>query len=133
MPPIPEPLEAEDRGQQILPTISLPVLMQKEGVGQGKANTSRKTVEAVNSASALWTRNKSDITTEQYTEFLQKIISYDQDAPLAWSHNRVRRQHQYAVAGTSQPKAHKTIMEPDKKPASSCMSSACSSWTMPRR
>jgi molecular chaperone HtpG len=44
--------------------------------------------EAVNKASALWSRSKKDITPEQYEEFY-KQLSYDQAAPLAFTHNRV--------------------------------------------
>ena len=44
--------------------------------------------ETVNQAAALWTRAKKDITQEQYDEFY-KQISYDREAPLASTHNRV--------------------------------------------
>ena len=44
--------------------------------------------ETINSASALWTRSKSDITDEQYHEFY-KHLGQDWQAPLAWTHFRV--------------------------------------------
>jgi molecular chaperone HtpG len=44
--------------------------------------------ETVNQAAALWSRAKKDITQEQYDEFY-KQISYDHQAPLAHTHNRV--------------------------------------------
>jgi len=50
--------------------------------------------EPVNKAAALWTRSKSDITDAQYQEFY-KQISYDQDAPLAYTHNRVEGRTEY--------------------------------------
>ena len=50
--------------------------------------------EAVNKASALWTRPKKDITDEQYVEFY-KAISHDYEAPLTWSHNRVEGNTEY--------------------------------------
>ncbi|MDP1369093.1 molecular chaperone HtpG, partial [Klebsiella pneumoniae] len=50
--------------------------------------------EPVNKASALWTRSKSDITAEQYEEFY-KQISYDTEAPLAYTHNRVEGRSEY--------------------------------------
>ena len=50
--------------------------------------------EAINSASALWTRNKSEVTEEQYVEFY-KNLSHDFEAPLAWAHNRVEGSTEY--------------------------------------
>ncbi|RZL85988.1 MAG: molecular chaperone HtpG, partial [Variovorax sp.] len=50
--------------------------------------------ETVNKANALWSRNKKDITPEQYSEFY-KAISHDFEAPLAWSHNRVEGSTEY--------------------------------------
>ena len=43
---------------------------------------------------ALWARAKSDITDEQYQEFY-KQISYDPEAPLAYTHNRVEGRTEY--------------------------------------
>ena len=87
--------------------ISLPIEMQKEvwqedEVAEGEeANTTSggqmvKTDEweAINSASALWTRNKSEITDEQYIEFY-KNLSHDFAEPLAWAHNRVEGSTEY--------------------------------------
>lgn len=75
--------------------ISLPILMQKE---EWDAETSKQVVkdewEPVNKAAALWTRNKSDITKEQYDEFY-KQISYDTEPPLAYTHNRVEGRTEY--------------------------------------
>jgi len=48
----------------------------------------------VNKAAALWARSKSDITDAQYQEFY-KQISYDQEAPLAYTHNRVEGRTEY--------------------------------------
>ncbi|GAA6142990.1 molecular chaperone HtpG [Hydrogenophaga sp. 5NK40-0174] len=75
--------------------ISLPILMQKEEWDQEKSEyVLQDDWEAVNSASALWTRTKKDVTDEQYIDFY-KNISYDQEAPLAWSHNRVEGSTEY--------------------------------------
>jgi len=75
--------------------ISLPVEMRKEEWDQ-EASEQKKTDEweAVNQANALWTRNKSDITDEQYKEFY-KHVSHDFDDPLAWTHNRVEGRSEY--------------------------------------
>ena len=48
----------------------------------------------VNKAAALWSRPKSEITKEQYEEFY-KQISYDTEAPLAYTHNRVEGRSEY--------------------------------------
>jgi len=75
--------------------ISLPVLMQKE---EWDAEASKQVLKdewaPVNKAAALWTRSKSEITPEQYTEFY-KQISYDTEAPLAFTHNRVEGRSEY--------------------------------------
>ncbi|KIF83353.1 molecular chaperone HtpG [Noviherbaspirillum autotrophicum] len=75
--------------------ISLPILMQKEEWDDEKKETVIKDeFETINQASALWTRNKSDITPEQYTEFY-KHVSHDFEAPLAHTHNRVEGRSEY--------------------------------------
>jgi len=88
--------------------ISLPIVMEKEEWKDGELITPGdesggrqpgsmvKTGEweAVNKASALWTRAKKDISDEQYAEFY-KTISHDFEPPLAWSHNRVEGSTEY--------------------------------------
>ena len=75
--------------------ISLPVQMPKEEWDE-KASEMKRTDEweSVNQASALWTRNKSEITEEQYKEFY-KHVSHDFEDPLAWTHNRVEGRSEY--------------------------------------
>jgi molecular chaperone HtpG len=75
--------------------ISLPVLMQKEEWdAEAQKQVTRDEWTPVNKAAALWTRSKNDITPEQYTEFY-KQISYDTEAPLAYTHNRVEGRSEY--------------------------------------
>ncbi len=84
--------------------ISLPIEMQKEvwqqeEVAEGEEAKPGQYVltdewEAINSASALWTRNKNEISDEQYCEFY-KNLSHDYEAPLAWAHNRVEGSTEY--------------------------------------
>ena len=50
--------------------------------------------ETINRATALWTRSRSEVTDEEYTEFY-KHISHDYNAPLTWSHNRVEGKLDY--------------------------------------
>lgn len=84
--------------------ISLPIQMQKEvwqqeEAAEGETPKAGQYVktdewEAINSASALWTRNKNEISAEQYIEFY-KNLNHDFDAPLAWAHNRVEGSTEY--------------------------------------
>jgi len=95
--------------------ISLPILMQKEEWDQEKGEyVLQADWEAVNSASALWTRAKKDVTEEQYTEFY-KNISYDTEAPLAWSHNRVEGASEYTQLLYIPAKAPHDLWNRDKK------------------
>ncbi|MDF3035281.1 MAG: htpG [Paucimonas sp.] len=75
--------------------ISLPIQMQKEEWDEEKKETVVKDeFENINQASALWTRSKSDITPEQYTEFY-KHVSHDFEEPLTYTHNRVEGRSEY--------------------------------------
>jgi molecular chaperone HtpG len=75
--------------------ISLPALMPKQKWDEeASKQVTTDEWEPVNKAAALWTRSKSDITDAQYQEFY-KQISYDQDAPLAYTHNRVEGRTEY--------------------------------------
>src|ERR1700712_5628669 len=75
--------------------ISLPILMQKEEWDAEKSEQVTKDEWApVNKEAALWARPKSEITKEQYEEFY-KQISYDTEAPLAYTHNRVEGRSEY--------------------------------------
>jgi molecular chaperone HtpG len=48
----------------------------------------------VNSATALWTRSRTDISDDEYKEFY-KHLSHDFADPLRWSHNRVEGKREY--------------------------------------
>ena len=75
--------------------ISIPIQMYKEEWDQDKKEQVTSTeLENVNEASALWARNKSDITEEQYQEFY-KSISRDFESPLSYSHNRVEGRSEF--------------------------------------
>jgi molecular chaperone HtpG len=84
--------------------ISLPIEMpkqvwQEEEAAEGEEKQPGQYVttdewEAINTASALWTRNKSEVTDEQYKEFY-KNLTHDFADPLAWAHNRVEGNTEY--------------------------------------
>ncbi|MEQ4531821.1 MAG: molecular chaperone HtpG, partial [Mixta sp.] len=50
--------------------------------------------EKINKAQALWTRNKAEVSDEEYNEFY-KHIAHDFSDPLTWSHNRVEGKQEY--------------------------------------
>jgi molecular chaperone HtpG len=52
--------------------------------------------ETVNHASALWTRPKTELTSEDYQSFY-KSISHDFNDALAWTHNRVEGAQNYTL------------------------------------
>lgn len=80
--------------------ISMPILMRKEEMAGDDDEDDKKTEtktpewETVNTAKALWTRSRSEISDEEYKEFY-KHISHDYVEPLKWSHNRVEGKLEY--------------------------------------
>jgi molecular chaperone HtpG len=78
--------------------ISVPVMMAKppEPTEDGKkpAKDAPVEYEAINAATALWTRGRSEITDEEYREFY-KHVSHDFQDPLTWSHNKVEGKLEY--------------------------------------
>ncbi len=82
--------------------IALPVEMLKETYGEEKEEEEEKQEakapewERVNQGTALWMRNKADVTDDEYKEFY-KHISHDFEEPLAWVHNRVEGTNEYSA------------------------------------
>ena len=80
--------------------ISIPVMMTEEELddeGNPKKDDGGNVVtkeERVNSASALWARDKSDISDEEYNEFY-KHVSLDFADPLSWIHSKVEGNQSY--------------------------------------
>lgn len=74
--------------------IGFPVLMDKVIEPEEEGGETTIEEEAVNQASALWTRSKSEIKDEEYKEFY-KHVAHDFEEPLAWSHNRVEGTNEY--------------------------------------
>ncbi len=75
--------------------INYPIKMLKapEQDEEGKEIISNE-LETVNKANALWTRNKNDISEEEYQEFY-KHISHDYNPPAKWVHARVEGAQEY--------------------------------------
>lgn len=80
--------------------ISVPVLMEKAAAPSAddedgeKAEEAAPEFEAVNQATALWTRSRSEVSDEEYLEFY-KHVSHDFEDPLKWSHNKVEGKLEY--------------------------------------
>ena len=78
--------------------ISFPIIMDKEDVKDDISDKDKDKIESgediVNSATALWTRNKKEIKNEEYNEFY-KHIGHDFEDPLAHIHNKVEGKLEY--------------------------------------
>ncbi|GCF09105.1 molecular chaperone HtpG [Dictyobacter arantiisoli] len=69
--------------------VTLPIVMKSE-------DKDKDEWEVVNTASALWTRQPSEITEEEYNEFY-KHISHDFSDPLAHIHSRMEGTQEYTI------------------------------------
>ncbi|MGB5571467.1 MAG: molecular chaperone HtpG [Sedimenticolaceae bacterium] len=77
--------------------VAIPVEMLKpaEPAAEGEEEKAQEEEwEQVNRGTALWMRNKSDITDEEYHEFYKNTCHDFQD-PLIWAHNRVEGTNEY--------------------------------------
>ena len=69
--------------------IGVPVYLVEAGKDEAEAEA-----KPVNSATALWTRPRAEVTDDEYKAFY-KHLSHDFTDPLAWSHNRVEGKKEY--------------------------------------
>ena len=83
--------------------ISLPIVMDKEvmpsmgGEEEGEEEKPAEIVEeTVNSASALWTKARQEITEEAYNEFY-KHVGHDYQDPLTHVHSKVEGTNEYTL------------------------------------
>ena len=76
--------------------IAIPIEMLKEAgpAEEGEQAPPQQEWEQVNKGTALWMRNKSDISDEEYHDFY-KTTCHDFEDPLVWSHNRVEGKNEY--------------------------------------
>ena len=74
--------------------IGLPIEMRAERHGEDDKDAAAPEWEAVNQASALWTRPKTELKDEDYQAFYRHI-AHDFSDPLTWSHNRVEGKLEY--------------------------------------
>jgi molecular chaperone HtpG len=84
--------------------ITLPIVMNKtewkegeegaDGTKQPGEMVATDELETINKASALWARNKNDISPDEYNEFY-KHVSHDYENPLGYTHSRVEGKQEY--------------------------------------
>lgn len=76
--------------------ISLPVeMLEQQAPSDDKEEEAKAPeFEVVNTAKALWSRSRSDVSDDEYKEFY-KHVSNDYTDPLTWSHNRVEGKLDY--------------------------------------
>ena len=98
--------------------ISLPINMQKVDYGTDKDEEDKKDTEPeyerVNSASALWAKDKKDISDDDYREFY-KHVSHDFQDPQTWIHNKVEGNQSYTSLFYVPAKAPFDLFDRDHK------------------
>ena len=98
--------------------ISLPINMQKVDYGTDKDEEDKKDAEPeyerVNSASALWAKDKKDISDDEYREFY-KHVSHDFQDPQTWIHNKVEGNQSYTSLFYIPAKAPFDLFDRDHK------------------
>lgn len=72
--------------------ISWPIWMPQ----MDKAKQQTEPMMVANQATALWKRNKQDLSTENYQEFY-KHMTHDPIEPLTWAHHRVEGKQHYVT------------------------------------
>ncbi|KRP07191.1 MAG: heat-shock protein Hsp90 [Methylophilales bacterium BACL14 MAG-120920-bin58] len=73
--------------------ITLPIVMKKTDFKDGESIKTDED-ETINNASAIWAKNKKDVKAKEYQEFY-KSLTFDNDEPLAYFHNRVEGTQEY--------------------------------------
>ena len=68
--------------------IAIPVMVKEEKPVEEDGKEAETSWEQANTATALWTRSKNEISDDEYQEFYRHI-SHDFAPALSWSHNRV--------------------------------------------
>ena len=98
-----DPLRVRHLVRQYSDHISLPIILENNG-----------TKETINSASALWTRNKTDITNEQYKDFYQSV-SHAFDAPWMTLHYKAEGTITYTGLLFIPTKPPFNLFQPDRQ------------------
>ena len=92
--------------------LPVPILMRKEVEVKEEEKTITKLIdewEKVNSSESLWTRDKKEISEEEYTQFYTNL-SYDTKAPVMWQHIKVDGKFQYTALLYLPESVHNSMM-----------------------
>ena len=89
--------------------VSIPILMPGEGQGKGGDDADGgedsdtdpdkddgSDEETINAATAMWTRNRNELSDDDYKGFY-KHLAHDFEDPLAWVHSRVEGNLEYSL------------------------------------
>ncbi len=76
--------------------VILPIEMRKESAGEEDNKDKAPDWEQVNKGTALWLRNKSEVSGEEYQDFY-KYLTHDFEEPLSWTHNQVEGKQEYTT------------------------------------
>lgn len=66
----------------------------KNDVEKDDESEAKSEWDQVNQATALWTRPRTEITDDEYTEFY-KHVAHDFEDPMTWSHHKVEGKSEY--------------------------------------
>jgi molecular chaperone HtpG len=100
--------------------ISLPILMKEPPSGktgdqdQVEAEVPAQEYKAINKATAIWTRSRSEIKDEEYQEFYQSL-TYDFNKPMDFIHAKVEGNQQFTMLLYVPSKAPFDLWDRDRK------------------
>jgi molecular chaperone HtpG len=89
-------------------------IKDKDGKPVGETTRKVKEDETLNSMKAIWARNKSDVTDEEYNEFY-KHVSHDWNDPLTHLHMKLEGVTEYSALLYVPAKAPFDLFFPDRK------------------
>lgn len=89
-----EPMRLKNLVRKYSDHIAIPVMVLDQQPATEEGEEAQESWDQANTATALWTRNKSEIKDEEYQEFYRHV-SHDFTPALAWSHNRVEGKLDY--------------------------------------
>jgi len=98
--------------------IAFPIFLtadKQEWDSEEKKSVSKRTTEQINSASAMWTRPKSELREEDYKE-LYKTLSGDFEDPLFWFHTKAEGTSEYTTLFYIPSRAPMDMYQADYKP-----------------
>ena len=76
--------------------LDIPIVMKgDQGEQEGEEKVEPED-EVVNSATAMWTKSKSELSEEDYNNFYQQV-SNDYQAPLSYTHSKVEGKNEYTL------------------------------------